>query len=98
MLGSIENALDKVCAIETFYYEPNEQALKLGAKLERKIGVSAQSVEQVVPEVVNVSAIGEDYKTVQYERLVPLLIEAIKELRSEVTSLKSELAELKTNK
>jgi hypothetical protein len=33
---------------------------------------------------------GENYKTVQYERLVPLLIEAINELRAEVKALKGE--------
>jgi hypothetical protein len=38
-----------------------------------------------------ISKSGENYKTVQYEKLVPLLIEAIKGLNSEINALKSAL-------
>jgi hypothetical protein len=51
------------------------------------VGVSAQDVYKVLPE-----ALGErmgQYQTVRYERLVPLLVEAIKELNDKVDSLKN---------
>lgn len=96
VLGKIERAVDKVQAIETFYYEANETALELGASKGRKIGVSAQSVKEVVPEVVNTSPLSEEYMTVQYERLVPLLIEATKEQQTMIELLQKELAELKS--
>ena len=96
VLGKIERAVDKVQAIETFYYEANETALELGASKGRKIGVSAQSVKEVVPEVVNTSPLSEEYMTVQYERLVPLLIEATKEQQKMIELLQKELAELKS--
>jgi hypothetical protein len=96
VLGKIERAVDKVQAIETFYYEANKTALELGASKGRKIGVSAQSVKEVVPEVVNTSPLSEEYMTVQYERLVPLLIEATKEQQKMIELLQKELADLKS--
>ena len=50
------------------------------------VGVIAQEVEQVLPELVVVS--DEDYKTVNYNGLVGVLIEAVKELQAEVEELK----------
>jgi len=94
-LGKIENALEKVESLEGFYYEANETAQALGYKAEREVGISAQSVEKVMPEVVAPAPIDEQYLTVRYERLVPLLIESIKELSAEVKELRSEVKELK---
>jgi len=89
-LGNIENALDKVDSLAGFYYEANEVAQALGYEVKKEVGVSAQSVQAVMPEVVAPAPIDEKYLTVRYERLVPLLIEAIKELRAEVKALKGE--------
>ena len=97
--GRIENPLDKVDAIETFYYTHNDIAKSLGYEGDEvQVGVSAQSVKAVMPEVVcrapvdmgddGGSLTGEDYMTVKYERLVPLLLESIKELRKEIEELK----------
>lgn len=90
--GKIENAIDKICSIDAFYYEPNEIAIELGVKIGRKVGVSAQSVQNIMPEVVGESAIGKGYLTVQYERLVPLLIEAIKEQQKQIDELKKQVS------
>lgn len=89
-LGNLESALDKICAIETFYYEANETAQALGYKAEREVGVSAQSVQAVFPELVVAAPIDAQYLTVRYDRLVAPIIEAIKELRAEVKALKGE--------
>jgi hypothetical protein len=53
------------------------------------IGVIAQEVEKVMPEIVTTRDNG--YKAVKYEKIVPLLIEAIKELSNEVKELKSQI-------
>jgi hypothetical protein len=90
-LGNIEDALSKVRALSGFYYVANETAQALGYEAVREVGVSAQEVQAVQPETVAAAPIDEQYLTVRYERLVPLLIEAIKELDADLQSLKAQL-------
>ena len=86
----IENAVAKLLKLNGFTYEHNELAESLGYERngERFSGVSAQDVKEVLPEAVKPAPANADYMTVQYEKLVPLLIEAIKELKSEIDELK----------
>jgi len=86
-LGAIEDALSKVKSLSGFYYEANETAQALGYEVKREVGVSAQEVQRVQPEVVAPAPIDDKYLTVRYEKLVPLLIEAIKELSEKVEKL-----------
>jgi hypothetical protein len=88
-VGDIENALEKVETLSAFYYEANETAQDLGYSSERNVGLSAQEVEKVIPEAVKPAPIDDQYLTVQYEKLVPLLVAAIKELKKEINELKS---------
>ena len=79
--GPIDSALDKVKALTGYYFKENDLARSFGYDNERRqVGVSAQEVESVLPEVVTEAPFNADYKSVWYEKLVPLLIEAIKEL------------------
>lgn len=98
--GKIGDALYKVSQLNGYYYTENEKAEEFGYNnKELQVGVSAQEVQAVLPEVVtpapfdlnenNESKSGENYMTVRYEKLVPLLIEAIKELKAEVEALKA---------
>ena len=86
----IENAVAKLLKLNGFTYEHNELAESLGYERngERFSGVSAQDVKEVLPEAVKPAPANADYMTVQYEKLVPLLIEAIKELKTEIDELK----------
>ena len=108
-LGNIANALDKVKSLNGFYYKPNALAQSFGYKDEMHVGVSAQQVEKILPEVVklapfdhkeelengeHVSKSGESYKTVQYDKLVPLLIQAIKEQDEKINRLESVIEQL----
>jgi hypothetical protein len=92
--GAIPNALAKVQLLNGYYFTENARAKELGYNNDKmQVGVSAQEVEAVMPEVVtdapiNANFEGADYKTVYYDKLVPLLIEAIKELKAEVDELK----------
>ena len=87
-LGKIENALDLVCSLEGFYYEANETAQALGYTVHREVGLSAQSTQKVMPEIVAPAPIDDKYLTIRYERYAPFFVEAIKELRAEVNLLK----------
>ena len=87
-LGKIEEALDKLCSLEGFYYEPNEIAQSLGYEVIREVGISAQQMKEVLPEIVAPAPIDAQYMTVRYERALPLIVEAVKELRAEVEALK----------
>jgi len=91
-LGNIPDALAKVQTLNGFYYEANELAQSYGYEKKLEVGVSAQQVQAVQPEVVAPAPIDENYLTVRYERLVPLLIEAIKELNAKVTALEQVVA------
>ena len=77
---TIDNALDRVDAIDGVYFDWKESG-------ERKLGVIAQQVQKVLPEVVSEDKKG--YLNVDYSGIVPVLLEAIKELESRVKELES---------
>jgi len=110
LTSNITGALDIIDSLKGFHYVPNKKALELGFEYDNEIGLSAQDVKKVVPEIVKiapfdtikdmengqiVSKSGEDYLTICYERLGAVFVEAIKELRKENMALKSELKTLK---
>jgi tRNA(Phe) wybutosine-synthesizing methylase Tyw3 len=106
-LGNIADALDKISKINGIYYTQNELAEKFGYNnYDRQVGVIAQEIQKVLPEIIKAapfdvdvdgnSISGENYITVQYEKIVPLLIEAIKEQKSEMDTLKEEIESLKS--
>ncbi len=79
-VDTIENALEKVTKLRGVEYTKADTQ-------ERGIGVIAQEVEEIIPEVVQDGA----YKSVAYGNMVGVLIEAIKELKTEVNDLKAQL-------
>jgi hypothetical protein len=91
----LENALNKVLALSGFTYTFNEIGESLGFDTTiTYVGVSAQQVQAVLPEAVKPAPANEDYLTVQYEKIVPLLIEAIKELTNKVSNLEDKLNQI----
>ena len=109
-VGKIESALDKVSSLEGFIYVENDIAKSLGYKnSKQQVGVSAQAVQKVLPEAVSLAPVdmethettgeitsksGENYLTVDYARLVPLLVESIKELSAKNEELENRLKKL----
>lgn len=90
-LGNIEHALDKVKSLAGFHYHANELAQSLGYEPKPEVGVSAQEVQKIFPEIVVPAPIDENYLTVKYEKLIPVLIEAIKELSEEIEAIKRKI-------
>jgi len=99
-INIIPQALDKVKSISGVTYNWNEIATQFGiGDNSEHAGVLAQEIQSVLPQVVKQapfdtaedgsSKSGEHYLTVQYDKIIPLLIEAIKELAAEVEALKS---------
>ena len=86
-LATISDPIDKISQLNGYSYEWNETAEELyaGAKTGTEYGVVAQEVEQVLPEAVETRPTG--YKAVNYNQLVPLLIECIKDLSARVKQL-----------
>lgn len=100
--GDITDALDKIDQIDTFLYKNNDVAKGFGYTTdEEQVGVSAQSVKKVLPQVVSLapfdrdedgkSKSGEDYQTVDYARLSALLITALKEAKERIEILESKV-------
>jgi hypothetical protein len=95
----IDNAVVKVLSLTGITYTPNDLAESFGYdKTKKLVGLFADEVQSVLPEAVRPapfdddgaggSKSGENYQTIQYEKIVPLLIEAIKELKLEIEMLK----------
>jgi hypothetical protein len=97
-IETIDNCLEKITSITGIYYTQNRFAEKFGYKdYRRQIGVIAQQIKPFAPEIVKIapfdqddngnSKSGENYLTVQYERLIPMLVQSIKEQQIQVKEL-----------
>jgi len=92
---NISDALNKVISLNGFTFNFNDVAAEYGYDTEiTYAGVSAQEVQKVLPEAVFPAPCDEKYNTVQYEKLIPLLIEAIKELNDKVSTLEDKLNQI----
>jgi hypothetical protein len=91
VVGYIKEPLSKIKKLTGFYYTPNEIAIGLGYENKIDVGVSAQQVQKILPEIVYPAPISNNYLTIQYEKLTPLIIEAIKELEVRVSVIESKL-------
>jgi hypothetical protein len=105
-ITEISGALDKVMQLRGVTFRANELAESFGYSTEKEqVGVIAQDVEKVLPQIVvpapfdimqlqegvEISRSGENYKTVHYEKLVPLLIQAIKEQQIMIEELQKKV-------
>ena len=82
-ISNIENGLDKVMRMQGVHYKRNDVE-----DAKPQIGVLAQDMEAIVPEVVLTADDEMQTKSVDYGKLTAVLIEAIKDLKAEIDELK----------
>ena len=88
-IKTIDSALDKVKAMRGVYFD------KHGAEDKRSVGVIAQEMQEVMPEVVVTDDTEDKHLSVAYGNLVGVLIEAVKELSEEVSELRNNVQTIK---
>ena len=88
-LKVIEGALDKIDGIAGYEFDWNDNSPGWARERGHDVGVVAQEIEKIHPEIVEERKNG--YLGVDYKRLVPLLIQSIKELKQEVEELKKKV-------
>lgn len=87
-IRSVENALEKVKALRGVYFNWNQKAFPNKDFSDKtELGFIAQEVEKVLPEVVIKDKTPDEYRSVKYDKVVALLVEAIKEQQSQIDSL-----------
>jgi hypothetical protein len=89
----ITDPIAKVMALRGVTYRPNQTALDLGVTDKDEVGVIAQEVEAVLPQLVCPSAF-DGYKTVKYDKLTALLLEAVKAQQMQIEALTAQVAKM----
>lgn len=94
----LQNSLDKVLELKGVSFDWREDVVPLKSEKEsRQIGLIAQEVERIVPEVVMDEIVeNQTLKSIRYENLVALLIEGMKEQQEQINSLKQTVEDLST--
>lgn len=91
---AIEGALDKVLRMEGVTYDwKTKEFPQMQFSEGRQYGLIAQQVESVIPELVQTD--GEGWKSIEYSHLVPVLIEALKEMKGLVGTQQAQIDVLK---
>jgi hypothetical protein len=98
-IRSVSGALDKIKLLRGVYFNWNQKAFPekdFGSQDE--LGFIAQEVEKVVPEIVTKDKTIDEYRSVKYDKLVALLVEAIKEQQKQIDSLNFKVNKLSKSK
>ena len=90
---NIGNPIEKIKRIGGYNFEWNELGEENTNNKGKDIGLIAQEVEEVLPEATTTRENG--YKAVQYEKIVPLLIECIKDQQKMIENLQGQIDEIK---
>jgi hypothetical protein len=96
---SITSPLEKVKSLRGVYFNWDQKSFPNKDFSDKtELGFIAQEVEKVLPEVVSKDNSPDEYRSVKYDKVVALLVEAIKEQQKQIDSLKSQVKKLKRKK
>lgn len=94
-ISNLSNVLENVCRLQGVEFVRKDDETQ-----RKQLGFIAQDVEEIFPQLVQTENSKEKYKSVSYANTCALLVEAVKEMRDEMTTenalLKKEIASLKT--
>jgi hypothetical protein len=96
---SISSPLEKVKSLRGVYFNWDQKSFPNKDFSDKtELGFIAQEVEKVLPEVVSKDNSPEEYRSVKYDKVVALLVEAIKEQQKQIDSLKLQVKKLQKKK
>jgi hypothetical protein len=87
-IAPLENGIEKISSLKGIYFNNKGESVN-----NREVGVIAQDVEKVLPELVSTNKDG--YKSVDYTKLSAVLIEAVKEQQKQIEAMQAEIERLK---
>ena len=87
-ISAISGAVDKIRQLRGVYFDHKETE-------QHDIGLIAEEVGRVVPEAVVYEKNGVDAQSIDYDRLIPLFVEAIKEQQKQIEDLQAEVESLR---
>jgi len=98
----ISDPIDKIKNLRGVYFNWNEKSVEVGFNTkipkDREIGMTAQELEKVIPDAVypapfrsNKVEHNNKYKTIKMEKVIPLLIECIKDQQKQIDDLRSKI-------
>ena len=99
----ISDSISKIKQLNGLTFNWNDKGVELSNNMKdkdkREVGLLAQDVEKILPEAVQVwDEENNDYKSVLYDRLVPLLVEGMKEQQEQIEKLQERVNKLDGDK
>lgn len=99
---NIENPLQKIKQLRGVYFDWKDKTKELGfipPTMKNEIGMIAQEVEAVIPQAIDTAPFDnsykgtdrEKYKTIKYDRLIPLLVECVNEQQKQIDNLTNQI-------
>ena len=95
-IRELDSALEMVQAIRGVSFEWREDMVDIHGYEGEDVGVIAQELQDILPMAIRTNESG--YLSVRYEKIIPLLVESVKDLKSQVRELRTEIERIRSGK